>query len=267
MRGADKLSKRERQERILSQLGSAVAVRISDLAQEYEVTTETIRRDLDALARRGLLARTYGGAAMRALTGEPGVAARAQANIAERQRIGIFAAGLVKPGDVILIDAGSTTTHFADALAQIPIAFTVITNSLGVARILGQSETASVMLCPGEVRLTEEGVFGPDTLDYLERYHADAAFIGAGGFTLSEVSDADTSGVAVKRKMIARSGRAVLLADRTKAGVTQYATVCPLDTLDALVTDAPLPDEFAAAMARSNVEVMVAPDEAPDAAR
>jgi DeoR/GlpR family transcriptional regulator of sugar metabolism len=123
------------------------------------------------------------------------------------------------------------------------------------------------MLCPGEVRLTEEGVFGPDTLDYLDRYHADAAFIGAGGFTLAEVSDADASGVAVKRKMITRAGRVVLLADRTKAGVTQYATVCPLDGLDALVTDAPLTDEFAMAMARGNVEVMVAPDETPGEAQ
>jgi DeoR/GlpR family transcriptional regulator of sugar metabolism len=263
MRAADRLSKRERQERILSRLGSAVAVRISGLAEEYGVTTETIRRDLDALARRGLLARTYGGAAMRALAGEPGVAARAQVNVAERRRIGLFAASFIKPGDVILIDAGSTTTHFADALAQLAIAFTVITNSLGVARILGQSETASVMLCPGEVRLTEEGVFGPDTLDYLDRYHADAAFIGAGGFTPAEVSDADAAGVAVKRKMITRAERVVLLADRTKAGVTQYATVCPLDGLDALVTDAPLRDDFAAAMARGNVEVMVAPDVTP----
>lgn len=261
MRGADRLSKRERQERILSRLGSTVAVRISDLAEEYDVTTETIRRDLDALARRGLLARTYGGAAMRALAGEPGVAARAQTNIAERRRIGLFAAGLIKPGDVILVDAGSTTTHFADALAQLDISFTVITNSLGVARILGQSETASVMLCPGEVRLTEEGVFGPDTLDYLDRYNADAAFIGAGGFTLAEVSDADASGVAVKRKMITRAARIVLLADRTKAGVTQYATVCPLDVLDLLVTDARLTDEFSDAMQRSNVEVLVAPEE------
>ena len=242
-------------------LGSAVAVRISDLAAEYDVTTETIRRDLDALARRGLLARTYGGAAMRALAGEPGVAARAQVNVAERRRIGLFAARLIKPGDVVLIDAGSTTTHFADALAQLAIAFTVITNSLGVARILGQSETATVILCPGEVRLTEEGVFGPDTLDYLERYHADAAFIGAGGFTLTEVSDADASGAAIKRKMIARAARVVLLADRTKAGVTQFATVCPLDALDALVTDAPLAEDFTSAMASGNVDVMVAPNE------
>jgi len=109
----DKLSKRERQDRIVTRLNTTVAVRISDLAEEFKVTTETIRRDLDALAERGLLARTYGGAAMRALTDEPGIAARAQTYVAERERIGLKAARLVKAGDVLIIDAGSTTTHLA----------------------------------------------------------------------------------------------------------------------------------------------------------
>src|SRR5437868_7775214 len=97
----EKLSKRQRQERILARLASTVAVRISSLAEEFQVTTETIRRDLDELAGRGLLARTYGGAAGRALASEPGVKARAQTLVAERQRIAKRAAGLVSAGDVV----------------------------------------------------------------------------------------------------------------------------------------------------------------------
>ena len=116
----DRLSKRERQDRILARLDTPVAVRISDLAEEFDVTTETIRRDLDELAERGLLARTYGGAAMRALTDEPGIATRAQTNVAERQRIALDAARLVKSGDVIMIDAGSTTAHLAESPGAAP---------------------------------------------------------------------------------------------------------------------------------------------------
>jgi DeoR/GlpR family transcriptional regulator of sugar metabolism len=254
----DRLSKRERQDRIVTRLNTTVAVRISDLAEEFDVTTETIRRDLDALAERGLLARTYGGAAMRALTDEPGIAARAQTYVAERERIGLHAAGLVKSGDVLIIDAGSTTAHLAKVLAQLPIEFKVITNSIGVARIIGQSDTASILLCPGDLRLTEEGVFGPETLDFLDRYHANLAFIGAGGFTAKEVSDADAAGVAVKRKIIERSERVYLLADHTKAGITQFATICQLGAIDGLITDARPDDTLVRALAEAAVELRIA---------
>src|SRR5262245_28217137 len=254
----DRLSKRERQDRILTRLNTTVAVRISDLADEFDVTTETIRRDLDALAERGLLARTYGGAAMRALSDEPGIATRAQTNVAERERIALSAARLVKSGDVLIIDAGSTTSHLAKALAQLPIAFRAITNSIGVARILGHSETASVLLCPGDLRLTEEGVFGTETLDFLDRYHANLAFIGAGGFTLSEISDADAAAVASKRKVIARAERVYLLADHTKAGITQFATIASWDALDGLVTDQRPDDALVHALAEAQVELRIA---------
>jgi DeoR/GlpR family transcriptional regulator of sugar metabolism len=254
----DRLSKRERQDRILTRLNTTVAVRISDLAEEFDVTTETIRRDLDALAERGLLARTYGGAAMRALTDEPGIATRAQTNVGERERIALAAARLVKSGDVLIIDAGSTTSHLAKVLAQLPIAFRAITNSIGVARVLGHSETASVLLCPGDLRLTEEGVFGTETLDFLDRYHADLAFVGAGGFTASEVSDADAAAVAVKRKVIGRAERVYLLADHTKAGITQYATISSWDAFDGLITDRRPDDALARALAGAQVELRVA---------
>src|SRR5262249_5874592 len=110
----EKINKRQRQERIIARLSSTVAVRIATLAEEFDVTTETIRRDLDELASRGLLARTYGGAAGRALANEPGVKMRAQKLVAERQRIARRAASLVASGDVVMIDAGSTTTHLAE---------------------------------------------------------------------------------------------------------------------------------------------------------
>ena len=110
------------------------------LPDEFQVTTETIRRDLDELSDRGLISRTYGGAAPRSLIGEPGVLLRAQANVAERQRIALAATSLVKPGDVVMIDAGSTTAFFAAELAKSSHPLTAITNSLGVARALGASE-------------------------------------------------------------------------------------------------------------------------------
>jgi DeoR/GlpR family transcriptional regulator of sugar metabolism len=257
----EKISKRQRQERIVARLSSTVAVRIATLAEEFDVTTETIRRDLDELAGRGLLARTYGGAAGRALANEPGVKTRAQKLVAERQRIAKHAASFVSSGDVVMIDAGSTTTHLAEVLMQNAIELKVITNSLGAARLLGQSGMIEVMFCPGELRWTEEGVFGPETLAFLDRFHADFAFIGAGGFTAEEVTDADASGAWIKRKMIARAQRAVLVADREKMGRTQFAHVCPLSALHDIVTDMALPPLFADAVASARINVHIAEPE------
>ncbi|CAN5464247.1 DeoR/GlpR family DNA-binding transcription regulator [soil metagenome] len=254
----EKLSKRQRHDRILARLGSSVSVRISELAEEFAVTTETIRRDLDELAELELLSRTYGGAALRTLSAEPGIATRAKALVAERRLIAQRAVRLVKPGDVLAIDAGSTTTHFAEALVHSMLDIKVITNSFGVARTLSQSESASVLFCPGEVRLTEEGVFGPETIEFIGRYHADIAFIGAGGFDTTEVTDADDAGTAVKRAIMARSARTVLLADHTKAGSTQFSRVCVLEDLDVLVTDAPLPEDLRREFSDAKVEVEVA---------
>jgi len=241
----DRLPKHVRHDRIIKRLTNDVAVRISTLADEFGVTTETVRRDLDELSERGLLARTYGGAAVRSVAAEPGVHLRAQEHVVERQRIAALATEEIRPGDVLMIDAGSTTAHFAHALARQPVEVTVITNSLSVASRLGVAESISVILCPGDLRHTEEGVFGTETIGFLERYHADLAVIGAGGITVEEITDADAQAAAIKRKMITRASRSMLLADHGKFGQTHFAAVCQARDIDVLVTDQPIPTGFA----------------------
>ena len=257
-RPMDKLSKKERQDVILKRLESDVAVQIAPLAAELQVTTETIRRDLDQLSERGLIARTYGGAAVRSLAAEPGVATRSHAFVEERARIAARAMALVSSGDVVMIDAGSTTSHFAAALARSELSITVITNSLGVARFLGPVETMQVVLCPGDLRATEDGVYGQETTAFLDKYRADFAFIGCGGFSAREITDADSNAVWIKRHMLARAKTSVLIADASKAGVEQYAGVCGWSEVDTLITDAPCTDDIAAALGAHGVETILA---------
>jgi DeoR/GlpR family transcriptional regulator of sugar metabolism len=254
----DRLSKRERQDLILKRLENDVAVQIAPLAAELDVTTETIRRDLDQLSGRGLLARTYGGAAVRSLSAEPGVQTRARAYVEERARIAARARALVSSGDVLMIDAGSTTAHLAEALARSGLDLTVITNSLGVARFLGPADSLQVILCPGTLRSTEDGVYGQETTSFLDKYRADLAFIGCGGFSAREITDADPNAVWVKRKMLARAKRSVLVADASKAGVEQYAGVCGWNEIGALITEARPPDDVAAALAAHSTELILA---------
>ncbi|HET7097412.1 MAG TPA: DeoR/GlpR family DNA-binding transcription regulator [Casimicrobiaceae bacterium] len=255
------LTREGRHEQLLALLRREGTVRIATLAKAFGVTTETARRDLDQLARSGALNRTYGGGASRSLTDEPPIGVRGRAHAAARTRIGVAAAALVADGDALMIDCGSTTTLFANALAARHLRLTVVTNCVPAARMLGTSARCRVILCPGDYVQHEGGVFGPDTLDFIARFRANRVFIGAGGVAVDGVTDADSASCAVKRAMMERSERAALLVDRSKFEIVQFEQVCPLEAIDDLVTDAAPPKRLAAALARARVKTIVA-DEA-----
>jgi DeoR/GlpR family transcriptional regulator of sugar metabolism len=252
------LSRSERFERIVAELRASPAVRISALAKAFDVSTETVRRDLDELSRRGLVARTYGGAAVRPLAREPAVNERYRQRVEERVRIAARAATLVAPGDVLMIDSGSTTSHLARRLAASAESLTVLTNSLNVAGALGQNPKLRVILCPGDVNPREAGVYGPETAAFLQRHHAAKAFIGASGLTAEGPGDMDTAACGVKRAMIARAERRLLLVDQGKFEVRALQLVCPLAELDDVIADAAPGPELRQALAKAEVTLHLA---------
>jgi len=254
-----RLSQQERHARIVDMLRRDGIVRIATLARTFGVTTETARRDLDELAEAGELQRTYGGAASRSLIDEPGIGQRGLVHAAERTRIGAAAAGLVEPGDALMIDAGSTTSLFAAALAERNVHLTVVTNCLPVAHALGAADRCRVVLCPGEYEPREAGAFGPEAVAFLRKYHANKAFIGAGGVTPDGISDAHSPGCAVKRTMIECAKSAILLVDSSKFDVLQFERIAPLSAVDRIVAEAAPGRRLASALRAAGVEVMLAP--------
>jgi DeoR/GlpR family transcriptional regulator of sugar metabolism len=254
-----RLSQQERHAQILALLRRDGIVRIATLARTFDVTTETARRDLDDLAESGALQRTYGGGASRSLIDEPGIGLRRLVHAEERTRIAAEAAALVESGDALMIDAGSTTSLFAAALATRNLHLTVVTNCLPVATALGHADRCRVVLCPGDYVAREAGVFGTEAVAFLRRFQANKAFIGAGGLTAQGLSDADSAGCAIKRTMIERAERTVLLCDSSKFDAVQFERIGPLDDLDALVTDAAPLRKLAGALKAARVAVRVAP--------
>ncbi len=236
--GADRLHRNARFERIMAALRVGSSVRIADLAARFGVSTETVRRDLDELSRQGLVDRTYGGAAPAVSLHEAAVDERARERVAERRRVGACAAGLIDDGDVLMIDSGSTTVHFAQRLAATAPRITVLTNCLGVALALGPAAETRVVLCPGDYCVQEGGVFGPETAAFLQRFRATKAIIGASGLTSEGPVELDSAATWVKRTMIERAARRFLLVDESKLGAQSIETVCPLDQIDDLVTSA-----------------------------
>ena len=257
---ADRVRQRERHAQILALLRRDGIVRVASLARAFAVTTETARRDLDELAESGALQRTYGGGAIRSLTDEPGIGLRGLARTPERTRIAAAAAALVQSGDALMIDAGSTTSLFASALAARNLNLTVVTNCLPVASALAVSDRCRVVVCPGDYAAHEAGVFGAETVAFLGRFHANKAFIGAGGITASGISDAVSAACAVKRAMIEHSERSLLLVDSFKFDVVQFEAVAPLAAIDDVVTEARPPRRLAAALHQTGVEVTIAPE-------
>jgi DNA-binding Lrp family transcriptional regulator len=145
-----KLSKKDRQDRILTELRVSTTIRISDLAAELGVSYETIRRDLEEMGQSGLINRTYGGAVVRPFGFEPAWNERFNAMTEEREKIAATAAGLIEPREVLMIDAGSTTLHFARRLAAEAKNLTIVTNCFAVAMAFSTNPTITVLSCPGQ---------------------------------------------------------------------------------------------------------------------
>lgn len=231
-------SPEERRERILRDLKLHAAIRVSHLAKSLGVTTETIRRDLDALGDSGIISRTYGGAALPPGQREAAVHERERTQVDERSRIGAHAAGLISPGSVLTIDAGSTTLHFARHLASRAQGLTVITNCLGVATTLGVNNSIRVVLCPGDYLAQEGGVFGAHTADFVRRFNADVAVIGASGIGPQGVTEALSQSVGVKQAMLDTARRRILLVDSGKFDASHLERIAPLDAFTDIVTEA-----------------------------
>lgn len=232
-----RLSKKERHELILSEVRRSASIRVSRLAIRLGVAGETIRRDLIELGDAGLLNRTYGGATISLVTSEPVIAERSQTMVEERTRIGRGAAGLVKKGQIVMIDGGSTTYEVARNLSQLRRDLTVITNSIGVASVAGANPTFRVVLCPGTYDSREASVFGEDTVEFIRRYNADIAIIGASSLSADGPSDMISGAAAVKRAMISRTLSTALVVTNDKFGRNSLERVCGLGELSDIVTD------------------------------
>jgi len=252
-----RLRKLERREQILLELKLHPHVRINGLAEKYNVSTETIRRDFDKLAEDGLVAREFGGASAPSRGFYPSLDERKTSRKEERERIGMAAAKLVRNGETIMIDSGSTTIQMARSLAYLGTQCTIITNSLPIAMTIGHGDT-KVILCPGEYLAAESAVVGTDTIEFLSQFNVDRCMIGASGLSLGGVSETVSGFAAVKRAMIRCSNASHLLIDSHKFGSKGLVKVGALNTLESIITDAKPDDDLFKSMQVAGVKFIEA---------
>lgn len=251
-----RLRKSVRQDLILSSLRMAPTLRVSEIAGEFGVSTETIRRDLDELKERGLIARTYGGA-VRSMSIEPSLAQRQQIMVREREAIAARASALIRPNDVVAIGAGATTLHVAHRIAAEHHNITVITHAFSVATALAENPTITSLLCPGEFDGQEACVWGAETIAFLGRFNVNLAILGASGVTVEGINEANANAAAVYRAMVERASESVVVADRSKFDRPALAIYASWQRIGKFVSDAEPPHALREVMSRHSVECLI----------
>jgi DeoR family fructose operon transcriptional repressor len=257
--------RQQREEEVLRLLAAAEdgTLRVVDLARLLGVSEMTVRRDLAVLEARGLLQRVHGGAMQlgQSLLLEKSFGDRVRERLAEKLAIGREAARLVHDGEVIILDAGTTTLQVARHIAARRL--TAVTNALPVATELVSHPTVATIMLGGSLKAPELCTVGSITTGSLAEMAADTVFLSTAAFSLERgLSDPDLREVAVKQAMIRAARRVVLVCDSSKAGAVAFARTTPLASLAALVTDAGLPVADREAIEAVGIEVIVAGGEA-----
>lgn len=240
----------DRHGQILQALETQGSVSVSDLAERFNVSMETIRRDLKLLAEEGRLVTVHGGA--HRLSNEPSLSRRNIENAEGKAAIGRAAAALVEDGMAILIDSGSTTLALAQALSS-RADLTVLTNSLPIGLLLARTKAIKTVLLGGEIEPNDEAAFGLDTLDLIAKYRVDVAFIGAGGISEAGQFTDYTRLAAEQRARMAGAAKATyVLADHTKFSKRTPVPIPITAPIAGLITDL-LPKSEPAAVAASRL--------------
>lgn len=223
------------------------------------VSEMTVRRDLEALERDGVLRRVHGGAISAVSRSyEPPFSLRAGRNGDAKDRIGAYAASLLSDGDTAAIDVGSTTLALARNLVSAG-ALTVVTPSLRVAEVLGDAPGVRVILAGGIVRAGERSLIGDLAERAFEQLHCDTVFLGVGGIhATAGLTEFNLDDTRVKRAALRTARRCVVLADATKIGRVAFAQICPLERVDVLVTDSEASEEALEPVRNAGVEVIKA---------
>lgn len=251
----------ERQQAIAELVQARGRASVNELAKDFAVTTETVRRDLSVLETARVVRRVHGGAVSAAALSvmESGLDERDATQAREKERIARAALRLLPgEGGSVLIDAGSTTGRLADLL-PLDTRVTAFTHGVPIASRLATLEGVELHLLPGRVRTTTQAAVGSETVQAIERLRVDVAFLGANGLDAEHgFSTPDPEEAAVKRAIVRAARRVVLLVDSTKFGLDATVSFAGLEDVDVVVTDAASREVPLHVLRGAGIEVVVA---------
>lgn len=253
-----------RQQAMLDRVRQQGFVSVEALAQYFEVTAQTIRRDINALCEQGLLRRYHGGAGLPSSIENVDYSARQVLCLAEKQRIAALVAQHIPDQASLFITLGTTTEEVAKALMD-HRDLRVITNNLNVATILSDNPEFEVIVAGGVVRRRDRGITGEATIDFISQFKVDYGVIGISGIDQDgTLLDFDYREVRVQRAIIANSRRVFLAADHTKFGRNAMVRLGDLLQVDTLFTDKAPPAAVLRRLSEGGGQVVVADGNDPE---
>jgi DeoR/GlpR family transcriptional regulator of sugar metabolism len=246
-----------RQLRIRGLLESQEFIDLGTLCRELDASESSVRRDLIAIEKEGLLKRVYGGAmAVEARGHDLDFDWQSTRMAEEKRRIGAVAAGLIEDGQTVILDGGSTVACVARALKNRSLQ--AITNSLPIAELFNDSREIEVTLTGGYLYPRLRLMVGPLCEQMLSGITADVLIMGIGGVTDAGFSNSNTLVVSHERKMIEVARKVIVVADRTKFGRASMIHLAPLEVADIVVSDAALSPDDQDMLKAHGVEAMLA---------
>jgi DeoR/GlpR family transcriptional regulator of sugar metabolism len=258
----------QRRALILDEVRRRGGVRVNELTRRLNVSDMTVRRDLDALARQGVVEKVHGGAVpvVEASSHEPGFEAKSGLELGAKEAIGRAAAALVPPGSAIALAGGTTAFALAHHLLDVPD-LTVVTNSVRVADVFqsgqrrGQNhgEGSATVVITGGVRTPSETLVGPVADRAIQSLHFDLLFLGVHGISVGAgLSTPNLAEAETNRQFVRSARRVVVIADHTKWGTVGLSSFASLEDVDTLVTDAGIPEVLREEIAEHLSDLVVA---------
>ncbi|MDQ7030991.1 MAG: DeoR/GlpR family DNA-binding transcription regulator [Ardenticatenia bacterium] len=247
----------ERHQQILVLLEEKGAVTVAELCEQFGVSEMTVRRDLAALERKGLLRRVHGGAvSARGRSYEPPFLVRSGRHAREKQRIAEAALSLIHDGDSIALDVGTTTLEIARRLRDVRN-LTIVTPSLHIANVLADTPHNRIILTGGILRPGELSLVGPFAERIFAELYVDKLFLGIGGLDLEAgLTEYNLEDAQVKRAMLRSAKECIVVTDSSKLGQVAFAFVAPVSAMHTLITDDGADPEVVAQLEEEGVNVM-----------
>lgn len=250
----------QRRALILEELRREGAGSIIALADSIGVSPSTIRRDLGFLTAGGYIVRSHGGALLNEphrTTFEPEREIGVHVARAAKEAIGARAATLLEQGQSVIFDSSSTVLEAAKVVAEQKLRLTVCTNDIATALVLARSDSHQLVVLGGTTRRGSLTMIGDPGLSFLERLHADVAFIGIHSLVGGRLSETSIDVAAMKRRMIASAARAIVLADSSKFRHPAFCDVCAAEEVQTVITDAGIERAERERLGEAGVEVII----------
>lgn len=249
----------DRQKEIVETVEQTGFATVAELAERFDVTTQTIRRDVNALCVSQRLARFHGGVGLPNSIHNEDYTDRRTSLTAGKDQIGKLVAGLVPHRASVFMNIGTTTETVATHLLNHQ-SLRVVTNNLHIADMFSRKTDFETMVAGGVVRGSDGGIVGEAAIEFLSGFRLDIGIIGISGIDVDgALLDFDFREVRAAQAIIANARKTILVADHTKFGRAAMAKVAHLDDIDVLVTDQPVAPAYAEAIARAGVEVHTPP--------